>query len=124
MKRLVLLLLLSATSCETLACTAPVTVITPQGKIAYTADQIVVRVNELQNAAIQANTTNGLDTNSTRTIVQFCLAANGLLRSTPSGWQQTLQVAWMDAKVKLAGVKNQTVLTAMSLVDAVLLGVQ
>ncbi len=43
--------------------------LTPAGQTAFTADQAVVRVNELMNAAIAANGSGALDTKTTRIIV-------------------------------------------------------
>src|SRR5690349_17283442 len=72
----------------------PPTVTTAEGQRAYHADQVVIRVNELQNAAIQAEATGGLPTDTTRTIVQFCVMANKTLATAPLGWPQTLLTAW------------------------------
>jgi hypothetical protein len=96
--RLPLILLLAA-------CHAPVTVVTPQGKTAYTADQVVVRVRELQNAAIQANATlvngqPGLDTATTRIVVQTCVSLAQTLAATPTGWPATIKTAWASFRVQ------------------------
>ena len=102
------------------ACHAPVTITTPQGQIAYTADQIAVRVGELQNAAIQANATGGLSTANTRIVVEFATTVAPILKATPSGWQTTVATAWTQAKKQLAPVTNVAVVSAMSAVDLVL----
>lgn len=77
-----------------LACHAPVTVTTPAGKAAYTADQVVTRLGELQNAAIQANQGGALDTNTTRSIVTYVVATTKTLQQTPAGWVATVQAGW------------------------------
>lgn len=115
MKRLLLILCLAGAACH-----APVSVQTPAGKTAYTADQIVVRVNELENAAIQANSTGGLPVATTRTIVEFCVGADQTLKATPAGWQATVSTAWAAAKVKIGTVSNPAVAAALSSVDVVL----
>lgn len=102
------------------ACHAPVTVTTPQGKIAYTADQIVVRVNELENAAIAANGANALPLITTRTLVEFAVSADKTLAATPSGWQTTIQTAWMETKAKLPPITNPAIQSAIAAVDVVL----
>ncbi len=102
------------------ACAPPPTVTTPQGQLAYKADQIVVRVNELMNAAIAANASGALDTNTTRTIVQFTVAADQTLASTPNGWQATVLTAWAATKAKLPVIQNPAILAAFSAVDIVL----
>lgn len=117
MKYLLLVLCLSLS-----ACAAPVTITTPQGKVAYTADQIVLRVNELQNAAIAANATvpPSLPTATTRIIVEFCVSADKTLAATPAGWQATLATGWNAAKAKIGTPSNPAIVSAMSALDVVL----
>lgn len=106
------------------ACHAPVTIVTPQGQTAYTADQIVVRVNELMNAAIAANASNALPTATTRTIVTFAVDADKVLASTPAGWPATLAVSWAAAKAQIGAVNNPAIVAAMSAVDVVIGAIQ
>lgn len=107
------------------ACTPPVTVVTPQGVTAYKSDQIVVRVNELMNASIAANAAvpPGLDTNTTRIIVRWCVTADQTLAATPTGWQATLQAGWTATKTTLPPITNPVIAAAMSAVDLVLAGI-
>lgn len=117
MKRLLLVLTLALAP----ACVHPPPTITSQaGKTAFTADQIVTRVNELQNAAIAANGAQQLTTPITRTIVEFCVAADQTLATTPSGWQGTVHTAWTLAKGKIGTVANPAVAAALSAVDIAL----
>lgn len=108
--------LLSASGCAH----TPPTITTPAGQRAYKADQIDIRVNELQNAAIQAEATGGLPTATARIIIQFTTAANKTLHDTPAGWPQTLQTAWTQTKQAVGVVTNPAVAAAMGAVDAVL----
>lgn len=101
-------------------CHAPVSVTTAQGKAAFTADQVVVRVNELQNAAIQAEAVGAVPTATTRRIISFCVDADRTLAATPSGWQQTVTVAWAAAKKELGSITNPAVVAAMGGVDVAL----
>jgi hypothetical protein len=108
-------------------CHAPVTIVTPQGQAAYTADQVVVRINELENAAIAANAANaatpqGLGTSATRTIVAFAVSADTTLAQVPAGWQATVKTAWAAAKMQLGTLSNPLIVALMSAVDAVLEG--
>lgn len=105
-------------------CAPPVTVVTPQGRTAYNADQVVVRVNELMNAAIAANANAALPTDQTRTIVQFCVTADQTLAATPAGWPTTLRTAWTSTKAQLPAVQNLVVVAAMRAVDVVMEGLQ
>lgn len=102
------------------ACHAPVSIQTPQGKAAYSADQIAIRVNELQNAAIQANAAGALPEATTRTIVKFAVSADTTLRAVPQGWQATVAQAWTAAKAALPPLTNPAVSAAVSAVDVVL----
>jgi hypothetical protein len=106
---------------------APVSIQTPQGKQAYTADQIVIRLNELQNAAIQANSLMdpktglpGLPTPTTRIIVQFVVSSDKTLKDLPAGWQQTVATAWAETKRQLPIITNPAVSVAIGSVDVVL----
>jgi hypothetical protein len=105
---------------------APSSVTTPAGKTAYTADQIVQRVNELQNAAIQAQQTGGLSEPTTAIIVRFCVSAAQTLKATPAGWQQTVLTAWTTAKSQLPAknVSNPAIQAAIAGVDVVLAAFQ
>lgn len=102
------------------ACAPPVSVVTPQGQAAYKADQIVTRVNELQNAAIAANTSQQLSTDATRLIVEFCVGADKTLAQTPNGWQATVTIGWASLKASLPVITNPAVLAAIGAVDVLL----
>lgn len=108
------------------ACHAPVTVTTPQGKQSYTADQVVIRIGELQNAAIQANATGGLDTATTRQIVTYCVSTAKTLKETPQGWIATVQAGWNAFKptlpVKVTADPSFAVL--ISSLDVLMAGLQ
>ena len=117
MKRLILILALSFVACTP----KPVTITTPAGATAFTADAAVVRVNELMNAAISANHGNALDTPTTRIIVTFCVDADTVLAKTPAGWQATDKSAWAIAKPKIV-TTNPTITLALAAADAVIQG--
>lgn len=119
-RRLLVLLLL--TTPAALGCHAPVTVVTPAGQTAYTADQIVVRVNELQNAALAANGSGGLSIATTRLVVQFAVDADKILAAMPAGWQTTVVALWGQAKGQIPAkdLTNPALAAAISAVDVVL----
>lgn len=102
------------------ACRHHPNVVTPQGQVAYSADQIVLRVNELQNAAIQAEASGGLSTDATRKIVQFAVSANQTLKATPNGWRATVKAGWSATKVQLPAITNPAVQAAIAALEAVL----
>lgn len=101
----------------------PITITTPAGTTAFTADQAVIRVNELMNAAIQANTQGALDTPTTRIIVTFAVDADTVLAKTPAGWQATVKAAWAIAQPKIV-TTNPTVRLAIAAADAAIEGLE
>lgn len=119
LKRLVFTIALVVTLAG-VACHRPVTIVTPAGQAAFTADQVVMRVNELQAAAIQAEATGGLPTATTRVIVQFCVDADKTLAATLSGWRATVSTAWTQTKARLPVITNPAVQAAINAIDVVL----
>lgn len=113
----------------TVACGAPATVVTPQGKIAYTADQIATRIGELEQAAIQANTTKdangkpGIPDTTAIPLVQFCISAEKTLKATPAGWQASVTTAWAEAKKAIPPADAQKLAVVIQSVDVVLAAV-
>lgn len=98
----------------------PTATLSPAGQTAYTADQIVIRVNELQAAAIQAEAAGALPTATTRQIVKFAIAANEVLGTTPEGWPATITTAWLAMRAALPPITNPAVAAALAGVEAVL----
>lgn len=112
-------LLLSVTTAPGCASGRPPN-LSPAADAAYTADQVVIRINELMNAAIAAHAQNALPTNATRTIVKFAVAADQTLADVPAGWQATVRAAWLATKKQLPAQTNPAILAAMGAVDLVL----
>lgn len=121
-KKALLLFLLALT---TVGCIKqpPATLVTQRGRDAYYADQIVLRVNELQSATIEAQP-RGLPLATARIIVQACIDANYTLRSVPAGWQATLRAGWREAKVKIIGLDDPLIMSAIAAVDALIEAIQ
>ena len=65
-------------------CGAKPTFATPKAQVIYTADQVSIRVNELQNAAINAEAHQGLPTERARDIVEWYVANNKILATAPA----------------------------------------
>ncbi len=103
------------------ACTPPPTIVTEPGRRAYSADQIAVRVIELQNATISAEADHLLPTPTARTIVNFCIDSADVLQTTPAGWMPTLQLSWLKVKAQIGEPASQAVRTAMAAIDLVLM---
>lgn len=116
MKKLILVLLLALAP---VACHPPATIVTQPGKIAFAADQVLVRVGELQNTALQANQTGGLDDANTRIIMTFASSAATVLKAAPAGWQVTLIKLWQETQPKIT-TANPTVQLAITAVTGVI----
>ena len=91
------------------ACVPPSSLQTPAGRAAFTANQVLQRVGELQNAAITANATINtstgrplLATATTRRVVQSTVAMAKILRETPNGWPATLRPAFNGLRDSLS----------------------
>ena len=102
-------------------CAHPVTITTPQGQAAYTADQVVVRINELQAAAIQANAAHALSDATTRAIVTFAVGADATLAAVPTGWQRTVATAWKTARalIPATDLSNPAIAPLIAAVDLI-----
>jgi hypothetical protein len=93
------------------ACHAPATIKTDPGKRAYTADQIVQRLGEFQNAVIDAQRANKVKTEDARIIVQW-LSGDGaqwpgafqVLKTAPQGWPTSLLSSWNGLRAKVAAI--------------------
>lgn len=83
--------------------TPPASVVTQPGKIAYTADQIVRRVNELENTTVAGNNDHSVPDDIAIPIVRFCINFDFAAAHTPEGIKPTLIAGWAELKKTLAG---------------------
>ncbi len=113
MKRLLLILALLVTP----ACHPPATIVTPQGQTAFSADQISVRVTELEKSAIAANSQKLLSDADTAIILQASVTIQKTLAATPDGWRAAVKAAWADARFKLPATANPSIAAAIGAVD-------
>jgi hypothetical protein len=119
---LALTALLTSTILVTEACHPPPTIVTPAGKVAYTKDEVVVRVNELENTVIEAAHTGGLPRAQAKVIVRFTVSADRAIKAPT--WIAAVTSLWGDTKKALATmtppITNPAVNTAIASVDIVL----
>ncbi len=87
------------------ACHAPVTVVTPEGKAAYTANEILTRVDRLQDAAIAAQRSGALATDTARASVSTTVNLAELADAATQGWLATARQAWAQAKAELPDLR-------------------
>ncbi len=104
------------------ACHAPVTITTPQGKAAYTADQAINQIGLFQQAVIDARDAGKVKTADARTIVQWTTTAITTLHQTPSGWQASLSAGWPQIRGIVA--TYPAIAPYVSIVDSLLAGGQ
>lgn len=88
------------------ACTAPATIVTEPGKAAYTANEVLVRVERLQDAAIAAHTNGSLNTDTARAIVFVTVNVFEIADAATQGWQATARQAWMQAKADIPALQS------------------
>lgn len=79
-----------------------------QGQLVYTADQVVTRLGEIENAVIAAcNAGTGptcaatapISTDTSRALVQAVVSATTALKASPQGWQAIALAGWQQAKM-------------------------
>ncbi len=98
----------------------PKTIQTPQGKAAYTAVQVLNRVEELQNTAIKGNQQGIVSDKTAILVVQFTVSAAKTLKATPDGWQATVRKAWAEAKAKIPAPDTTALGASIAAIDLVL----
>jgi len=124
----VLALGLAVSSC------AKVTPATPKAAAAIKADEVVLRVNELQAATITACwpdgvpkadcVPGGISTAAARELVKAAIDVRTTAKAVPEGWQATVKTAWAQARPRITalGTLPPAVMIALQLVDALIGG--
>lgn len=87
-------------------CSTPVSIVTPEGKAAYTANEVLVRVERLQDAAIAAHTNGSLNTDTARAIVFVTVNVFEIADAATHGWHATARQAWMQAKADIPALQS------------------
>lgn len=108
------------------ACKPPASIQTEPGRQAWYASQVLQRVSEVQNIAIQLNSTTPptLSTNTTRIIVQFCVSSAKVLKEMPQGWAKVVLAAFNEAKAQIPQAelsKNVSLQTALAVLEGILI---
>lgn len=99
------------------SCAPPPSIVTAPGKVAFTADQVVIRVNEFQKTVIQAEATGGLPTAQARVYIAWTVSADKVLKATPAGWPSTIAASWKETKGKVPAPANPTVAALVAGLD-------
>lgn len=120
--------LLACVLASGMACASHQVGATPKASAALKADAVVIRINELQAATIQACGAgptcqpNSLSTALARDIVQTAIDIRSTAKAVPAGWQATVRAAWTQARPRFRTVTNPAILAALAGVDALLGG--
>lgn len=103
-----------------LACAPKSANLSPAGQAAFTADQVVVRLGELQDAAITANQDGSLDKATANAIVRFTVDGAKTCKAAPAGWQDTVRAGWAALKGALAETVKTRLKIVLAAVDALI----
>lgn len=93
--------LLSAVPFQATACAPKTANLSPAGQRAFTADQFLQRVHELQNAVIDANDKGNLADAPAIRIVKFTRDAAIVARTAPADWQTQVKALYVTARQEL-----------------------
>lgn len=90
-------------------------------KPAYTANEVLIRVQELQNTVISLYdaTPRGITKDRADILVKFTVTTASVIKSSLAGWQSTVKASWAELKKNFTPteVKLQTI---WNLVDAMM----
>ena len=104
----------------TTACAKTPPNLTPQAQAAFKADQVLVRVGELQDTAIALNKTTPPTLNDHDAVlgVRFTVLALKTIHDTPSGWRVTVLNAYDTLKQNLPPPTKAQLQSTFDLLDA------
>lgn len=120
LRKAILLAALGTFAVTISACHPPSSVVTPAGKAAYTADQVVKRVGEFQDAVIQLNKVGTVKDADAVRIVRFCVDTAKTLKVAPAGWQAAFVKAWALLKKDVPLLAAPPLNTYASIVDGMI----
>lgn len=98
----------------------PVTASAP-AKVAFRADQVVLRLEEFQTFIIDQATSGQIPTPTARIIVKWTVAAVTTIGQTPNGWQPTVLTGWHLIRDEVAKLPQSA--QWVGVIDALLGGV-
>lgn len=103
-----------------LACAHPTTITTPQGAAAFTANEILTRVERLQDAAMAAQKNGSLPLDTARAIVFATVSLAEVADAATQGWQAAARQIWVQAKTDIPALRSggQLALVAATIDEA------
>lgn len=73
----------------------------PEVKPVYTANEILIRVSELQKTTIELYDNQHITKERAELIVTWCVNSAKTLREVPAGWQATIVATWENLVSKI-----------------------
>jgi len=98
----------------------PVLVITEAGKEAWTADQVLERVERLQNAAIALHKAGELPTDTARAIVFATVQIAEFADAAQQDWRAMVRQAWVQARTDIPVLNEERFKVYVSAIDTLL----
>ena len=97
----------------------------PDVKPAFTANEILIRVGELQKTVIELYDSNprGITKERAELVVFWCVNAAKTLREVPAGWQKTIVASWENLLVQIK-VPEGGLQTIWSIIDTMMKGLK
>lgn len=97
----------------------------PDVKPAFTANEVLIRVDELQKTTIALfdSTPRGITKERADMIVRFTVDAAKVLREVPVGWQSTVKASWVALKSRIVAPEGQ-LMTLWNIVDTLITGLR
>lgn len=93
---------------------------TPQTQTLQRADAVLVRLAELQTAAIDANRTGGITDRDAILVVRFTQTAGKIVHDVPNGWQPAVLTAYAELKTNLPPPVRERFSLLFTLLDALI----
>lgn len=106
------------------AATCPPSTADPQARAAFYANEAVIRLGEIQNTAIQANSTGGLSDHDAVIAVRFTVSATKIVKDAPSGWQLPVTTALAEVRTALHPAAGTPLDVAFTILQALLTKIQ
>lgn len=106
------------------ACHPPASIETEPGKKAWYAEQILQRIDEVQNITIQLSKASppAIRIETARVIVQFCVSSAKVVKDLPDGYAKMILTAFNELKTKLPAevAQNPSLVTALAILEGIL----
>lgn len=116
--------LIIAIALFTFSCaSAPTSVVTPAGKAAYSADQVVSAIGIFQDAAISANSNKLISDADTRLIVTFSKGAVATITAAQSGWQSAVTTGLTQLNNSLSPTAKTKYGSYITLIETIIAGI-